>query len=104
MAPLARVGLCRKGCGVVSKDSRQASTEIAMSEAVAPERVRLKRVSSCHAKPYPPQGQERQWWQQLKPEAVRHSIISRSPNPGAPPKSGSGSRAEEVELSKSRRL
>ena len=48
------------------RDSRQVATEIATSKPTAPVRVRLKRISCVQAKPYPPQGQERQWWQQLK--------------------------------------
>ena len=32
----------------------------------APVRVRLRRINSEHARPYPPDGQAREWWQRLK--------------------------------------
>jgi len=77
----------------MSKDSRRAATVIATPKAVAPVRVRLKRISCLHAKPYPPHGQEQQWWQQLKDafgtassafvEASLHQLIAAAKLPGS---------------------
>jgi hypothetical protein len=36
------------------------------SNKLPPVRVRLQRINSHHARPYPPDGQTREWWQRLK--------------------------------------
>jgi hypothetical protein len=51
----------------MSKQPRQAVTSVATARNVAgPVRVRLKRINSETAKPYPPDGVPREWWQALK--------------------------------------
>ena len=82
-----------KGRAVMSKDSRQAATEIATPKAVAPVRVRLKRINCTHAQPYPPNGQEREWWQKLNDafgttssafvQASLHQLIAAARLPGS---------------------
>jgi len=77
----------------MSKNSGRAAVEIATPKAVAPVRVRLKRISCDHAKPYPPNGQEREWWQKLKDtfgtasspfvDASLHQLIAAARLPGS---------------------
>ena len=51
----------------MSKQPRQAASSVATVRNVSePVRVRLKRMSSECAKPYPPDGVPREWWQRLK--------------------------------------
>src|SRR5215218_9071361 len=93
MAPLARVGLRPKGRSVMSKHRRQVATVMATPKAVAPVRVRLKRINCYQAKPYPPHGQERQWWQKLKDalgttssafvDASLHQLVAAARLPGS---------------------
>jgi hypothetical protein len=51
----------------MSKQPRQAASSVATVRNVSePVRVRLKPISSECAKPYPPDGVSREWWQRLK--------------------------------------
>jgi hypothetical protein len=60
MAALARPGLCTKGPSLMSKKLTK------VTNGSAPVRVRLRRINFRHARPYPPDGQAREWWQRLK--------------------------------------
>jgi hypothetical protein len=44
----------------------EAATSVVASAKSAPVRVRLKRLNADYARPYPPDGQVREWWQKLK--------------------------------------
>ena len=39
---------------------------VAADKAAVPVRVRLKRISCDQARPYPPDGQGREWWDRLR--------------------------------------
>ena len=66
MAAFARPGFCEKGHRIMSKKPRQATTSVTADNVPAPVRVRLRRISCDYARPYPPDGQAREWWQRLK--------------------------------------
>ena len=66
MAAFAGPSFCAKGCGVMSKKPRRAVTPATAGNVPAPVRVRLKRINCDYARPYPPDGQAREWWQRLK--------------------------------------
>ena len=50
----------------MSKKLRQATPSVTAGNRPAPIRVRLQRLNCDAAKPYPPQGMTREWWQRLK--------------------------------------
>ena len=66
MAAFAGPSFCAKGCGVMSKKPRRAVTPATAGNVPAPVRVRLQRINSDYARPYPPDGQAREWWHRLK--------------------------------------
>jgi hypothetical protein len=59
-------GLCAEGRRIMSKTQKVAATSIVARTKPAPVRVRLKRLNCDYARPYPPDGQAREWWQRLK--------------------------------------
>jgi hypothetical protein len=60
-------GICEKGPGTMSKQPGQAMKPVAtMENPPEPARVRLKRINSERAKPYPPDGVPGEWWRALK--------------------------------------
>jgi hypothetical protein len=50
----------------MNKNTKQGVPVIVAGKAAVPVKVRLSRTNCNHAKPYPPDGQEAQWWQRLK--------------------------------------
>ena len=50
----------------MSKKSNRTATAVTAGNVPAPVRVRLKRINCNAARPYPPDGQAREWWQRLK--------------------------------------
>jgi hypothetical protein len=50
----------------MSKKLRHATSSVTAGNRPAPIRVKLQRLNCNSAKPYPPQGMTREWWQQLK--------------------------------------
>ena len=50
----------------MSKKSSRTVTPATAGNVPAPVRVRLKRINSNYARPYPPDGQAREWWHRLK--------------------------------------
>jgi hypothetical protein len=66
MASFAGPGFCAKGRWLMSKKLTSATTSIAASKQPAPVRVRLRRLNCNEARPYPPNGRDREWWQRLK--------------------------------------
>jgi hypothetical protein len=65
VAAFARSGFRENGHRRMSKKAGHAATSVA-AERSAPVRVRLKRITCNYARPYPPDGQAREWWQRLK--------------------------------------
>jgi hypothetical protein len=65
VAPLAGSIVRAKGPGLMSKKPG-SPTSVTTSAKPAPVRVRLKRINCNEARPYPPDGQTREWWQRLK--------------------------------------
>jgi putative ABC transport system substrate-binding protein len=66
MASFAGPSFCAKGSGVMSKKPRRATTATTAGNVPAPVKVRLRRITCDYARPYPPDGQAREWWQRLK--------------------------------------
>ena len=66
MAAIARPGVCEKRERPVSRKLSAAAASGAAGKVPAPVRVRLKRVNCDQAIPYPPDGQNREWWHRLK--------------------------------------
>jgi hypothetical protein len=66
MAAVAGPGLCENGGRPMSKKLRRSSTSVETGNVRAPVRVRLRRINCSYARPYPPDGQAREWWQRLK--------------------------------------
>ena len=60
---LARPGFRTKGDRLMSRKTNPAVTS---GSVFAPVRVKLKRMGPDYARPYPPDGQAREWWQRLK--------------------------------------
>jgi hypothetical protein len=50
----------------MSKKTGHATTSVTAGNLPAPVRVRLRRINCNYARPYPPDGQTREWWQRLK--------------------------------------
>jgi hypothetical protein len=50
----------------MSGKRRQSTTSVTDGNKLAPVRVRLRRINCDYARPYPPDGQTREWWQRLK--------------------------------------
>jgi hypothetical protein len=50
----------------VRRTAKRAITAVPETNALAPVRVRLKRINANEAQPYPPDGQHKEWWQRLK--------------------------------------
>ena len=44
----------------------RTTTSVAKTTAPTPVRLRLKRINGDQARPYPPDGQRREWWERLK--------------------------------------
>ena len=66
MAAFAGPSWCAKGPGLMSKKSSRTVTPATAGNVPGPVRVRLKRINCDYARPYPPDGQARDWWQRLK--------------------------------------
>ena len=66
MVAFAGPSFCAKGPGLMSKKPKRAATPATAGNVPAPVSVRLGRISSEHARPYPPDGQAREWWHRLK--------------------------------------
>jgi hypothetical protein len=66
MAAVAGPRFCAEGPELMSKKPKRAATSVTAGNVPAPVRIRLRRVNSEHARPYPPDGQAREWWQRLK--------------------------------------
>ena len=92
MASFACPGLCEKRDRPMSKKLRQTATSVTAGHGPAPVRVRLKRINCNHAQAYPPDGQDREWWQRLKDafgtassafvDASLHQLIAAARLPG----------------------
>jgi hypothetical protein len=65
VAPLAGSSIRTKGPELMSKKPT-SPTSVTTSTNPVPVRVRLKRINSNQARPYPPDGETREWWQRLK--------------------------------------
>ena len=50
----------------MSKQPRHAFSSVTAGDVSPPVSVKLKRISSEVARPYPPDGLPREWWQKLK--------------------------------------
>jgi hypothetical protein len=50
----------------MNQKSRGSNTSVETRKAPPPVKVRLKRLNCDQAIPYPPDGQEREWWQRLR--------------------------------------
>jgi hypothetical protein len=66
MVALIGPGLCAEGRRIMRKTQKVAATSVVANAKPAPVRVRLKRLNCDYARPYPPDGQAREWWQRLK--------------------------------------
>ena len=66
MAAFAGPSFCEKGPRLMSKKPSRTVTPATAGNVPAPVRVRLKRINSDYARPYPPDGQAREWWHRLK--------------------------------------
>jgi hypothetical protein len=66
MAAVAGPSFCAEGPELMSKKPKRAGTSVTAVNVPAPVSVRLRRINSEHARPYPPDGQAREWWQRLK--------------------------------------
>ena len=66
MAAFARPVFCAKGRWLMNKKPKQATTLVTAGSVTAPVRVRLERINCDYARPYPPDGQGREWWERLK--------------------------------------
>jgi len=68
MAPFVGVGICQEGPLPMNKRAQtQAIPSVTAGANVpTPVKVRLKRVSCAVARPYPPDGMPREWWERLK--------------------------------------
>jgi hypothetical protein len=64
VAAFARQGLREIGHRLMTKKLRYAA--VPADERPAPVRVRLRRINCNYARPYPPDGHAREWWQRLK--------------------------------------
>jgi hypothetical protein len=62
MVALVGPGLCGERTGTMRKKLEPP----AVANRPAPVRVRLKRITCYNAKPFPPDGLAREWWQRLK--------------------------------------
>lgn len=50
----------------MSRNPKQVAPAMTKSDKSAPVRVRLRRINCDYARPYPPDGQSREWWHRLK--------------------------------------
>jgi hypothetical protein len=66
VASFAGPGFCTAGTGFMSGKRNQPRTSITQGNKPPAVRVRLRRINADHARPYPPDGQTREWWQRLK--------------------------------------
>jgi hypothetical protein len=66
VASFVGVGICQKGSGIMSKHPRHALSSVTAGDVSPPVSVKLKRISSEDARPYPPDGLPREWWGRLK--------------------------------------
>src|SRR5262245_10897111 len=64
MAAFAGPSFCTKGPRLMSKRSTRAVTPAPAGKV--PVKVRLRRINADYARPYPPDGQAREWWLRLK--------------------------------------
>ncbi len=64
MAAFARQGLREIGHRLMTKKLSHAT--MPADERPVPVKLRLKRYNCDYARPYPPDGQAREWWQRLK--------------------------------------
>jgi hypothetical protein len=61
MASFAGPSFCAEGPGLMSKKPKRAATPATAGNVPAPVSVRLRRINSEHARPYPPDGQAREY-------------------------------------------
>jgi hypothetical protein len=66
VASFAGPGFCTAGTGFMSGKRNQPRTSITQGDKPSPVRVRLRRINCDYARPNPPDGQTREWWQRLK--------------------------------------
>ena len=66
MVAVAGPRFCAEGPELMSIKPKRAATPVTAGNVPAPVSVRLRRINSDHARPYPPDGQAREWWQRLK--------------------------------------
>src|SRR5438876_5931102 len=66
VASFADPGFCTAGTGFMSGKRNQPTPSITQGNKLPPVRVRLRRINCDYARPYPPDGQTREWWQRLK--------------------------------------
>jgi hypothetical protein len=66
VASFAGPGFCAAGTGFMSGKRNQPRTSITQGNKPPAVRVRLRRINCDYARPYPPDGQTREWWQRLK--------------------------------------
>lgn len=65
MAALVGPGVC-KGTDAMRKKLEPPARPPVVANRPTPVRVRLKRINCYNARPYPPDGLGREWWQRLK--------------------------------------
>ena len=92
MGSLAGSSIRAKGSGLMRKKPK-SPTPVTTGEKLAPVKVRLKQINCNHARPYPPDGQPRDWWERLKDalgtasgafvEASLHQLIAAARLPGS---------------------
>jgi hypothetical protein len=93
MAAFGRPRLREKGHRPMRKTPRKATATLTADNVPVPVRVRLKQVNCDQARPYPPDGQAREWWERLKNafgtassafvEASLHQLIAAARLPGS---------------------
>jgi hypothetical protein len=74
VASFAGPGFCSLGTGFMSGKRTQPTISVTEGNKPLPVRrnkpppvrVRLRRIHCDYARPYPPDGQTREWWQRLK--------------------------------------
>jgi hypothetical protein len=56
----------REGRGAVTDETKKPIVPVTSRRRPAPVRVRLQRINADRAKPFPPDGEARAWWDRLK--------------------------------------
>jgi hypothetical protein len=63
---VARPGFCKNRDRPMTKKLRGPPTSVETGKVPAPVRVKLRRINCDYARPYPPDGQTREWWHRLR--------------------------------------